>query len=96
MITVGRKWPKSARGDYCAHCDYCGVRWRRGQMTRDASGKLACPDDARGRDDYTLGMLNAEGAAEVAGYVPRDNDGGSYFRTDVNEPSPIRRTREDI
>jgi hypothetical protein len=96
MITVGRRWPKRARGDYCAHCDYCGVRWRRSQLSRDASGKLACPDDVRGRDDVTLDMENAQGALEFANSIPRDHDGGSYFRTDTSEPTPIRRTREDI
>lgn len=95
MPTVGRRWPKKARGDYAAHCDYCGVRWRRGQMVRDAAGRLACPDDRRGRDEVTLSQLNAQGATEF-GHKRYFNDGGSYFRTNADEETPLRTTLEDI
>lgn len=98
MITVGKRWPRSAKGrDYCAHCDYCGVRWRRSKLTRDASGKLACPDDRRGRDHVTLSQANAAGAADWASRRGKaQHDGGSYFQYDPNEETPNRTTLEEI
>src|SRR5687767_6446547 len=62
--TIGKKWPKSApRGDAPAVCDYCSAVWRRSQLVRDRAGRLACPWDAKGRDEATLSFLNAQGAA---------------------------------
>lgn len=95
MRTIGRKWPQSWRGSYAAHCDYCGVRWPRCKMVRDAAGLLACPDDQAGRDTVTLDQENAAGAAEVASHES-DHDGGSYFRVDIHAVPIQRLTREDI
>ena len=95
MRTIGRHWPKSWRGSYAAHCDYCGVRWPRFKMVRDAAGLLACPDDQPGRDTVTLDRENAAGAAE-ASHHGADGDGGSYFRVDNSEVAIQRLTREDI
>lgn len=95
MRTIGRHWPKSWQGSYAAHCDYCGVRWPRLKMARDAAGLLACPDDQPGRDVATLDRENAAGARE-ASHHETDGDGGSYFRVDIHAPIIQRLTREDI
>jgi hypothetical protein len=93
--TIGRHWPKSWRGSYAAHCDYCGVRWPRFKMVRDGAGLLACPDDQKGRDTVTLDRENAAGAREASNHGS-DGDGGSYFRVDIHEVPIQRLTREDI
>lgn len=85
MRTIGRKWTGS-RGDYQAMCDYCGVQWRRDQLRRDASGKLACPDDQRGRDEVTLSNLNA---ARTTRRLDRRNDGGAGWDHDVTVQPPV-------
>ncbi len=60
MRTIGRHWPSSApRGDYPAYCDYCGVKWRRSLLKRDAAGLFRCPDEGNGRDAVTLAQLEA-------------------------------------
>lgn len=59
MRTVGKKWPSGIGPDRQAICSYCGVQWRRSQLTRDASGNLACPDDASGLDVVSLSEGNA-------------------------------------
>lgn len=45
MRTIGRHWPKGARGDYPELCTLCGVKWRRSQLIEDRNGFLVCPDD---------------------------------------------------
>lgn len=52
--TIGRHWPKTAKGDYVWKCDWCGVRWPMSQLTRKPGGLLACPDDVRGKDELEL------------------------------------------
>lgn len=59
MRTIGRKWPVGIGPDRQATCSYCGVQWLRSQLRRDASGNLACPDDAPGLDVVSLSEGNA-------------------------------------
>lgn len=76
MRTIGRHWPKSAPpGDAPARCSYCGVLWRRSQLTRDRAGLYACPQDREGRDVVTLSLLNAKSAAENRGVSSVPSDG---------------------
>lgn len=60
MLTIGRTYagPKRNTADVC---DYCGVTWHRSELTLDANGMLACPDDREGRVSGTLDRLNAAG-----------------------------------
>lgn len=77
MITIGRKWPRSApRGDAPRRCDYCGVPWRRSLLTKDAAGFYACPDDRKGRDVVTLSKLNAEAARRPQAVYPKNEGTG--------------------
>lgn len=59
MRTIGRRLPDGIGPDRVAMCSYCGVQWRRSQLTRDTSGNLACPDDAPGLDIVSLSEGNA-------------------------------------
>lgn len=102
MRTIGYKWPRRApHGDRTVHCDYCGVAWRRSQCTRDRSGRLACPDDRRGRDEATLDELNASTAALHRSATPAE-DGGFFparvTYTGDDDPTFLtqRTTRDDI
>jgi len=73
MRTIGRRYPfKTSRGDYETDCDYCGLRYYRRQMTRDAARMLACPECAGGKDAVTLARENAESAAEFPGVNAKD------------------------
>lgn len=56
MRTIGRTYCGPTR-NYSPHCDYCGVRWLRTDMTLTADGLLACPDD---RDGKTARELDEE------------------------------------
>lgn len=101
-VTIGRKWPTNKpNGDYCVYCDYCGVKWRRSQCTRDRAGRLACPDDRAGRDEVTLSELNASGAARQR-RTTRTEAGGFYSTLGVltgdDDPNFLtqRTTRDDI
>jgi len=67
MRTMSRRYsptpgPPGERRDFCA---YCGMKWYRSQMRRDASGQLACPDDQPGRDAVTLDRINSQNARTV-------------------------------
>lgn len=102
MITIGRKWPtKRLNGDYAVHCDYCGARWRRSQCRLTLSGKLACPDDASGKDELQLAEENAAGAA-ARRQVGAASSGGFYpakvMYTGDDDPLGLtqRTTRDDI
>ena|GEM_PF-1587262 len=59
MRTIGRRWPEAQGPDRQTICSYCGVQWRRSQLTRDASANLACPDCAPGLDIVSLTEGNA-------------------------------------
>lgn len=59
MRTIGRRWPEDAGPDRQALCSYCGVQWRRSELTRDPSQNLACPDCAPGLDVVSLSEGNA-------------------------------------
>jgi len=58
-------------GERRVSCDYCGSKWYRSELVRDASGHLACPDDQDGRDVATLDRINAQNAARAAQRRPR-------------------------
>ena len=103
MRTISYRWPKNApRGDRCVFCDYCGVKWRRSQCTRDRSGRLACPDDKKGRDEVTLNELNAASAHDQRPLNEHEVDGGFYsvLGPFTGDDDPLfltqRRTRDDI
>jgi hypothetical protein len=63
--SIPRRYPHEhvlpgERQDMCA---YCGARWYRSELRRDASGYLICPDDDDGgRDRVTLDRGNAAAA----------------------------------
>lgn len=59
MRTIGRRFPEGIGPDRVALCSYCGVQYRRSQLTRDASQNLACPDCAPGLDIVSLTEGNA-------------------------------------
>lgn len=67
MRTMSRKYSPlpGPPGERRATCDYCGFKWYRSDMRRDASGLLACPDDMEGRDAVTLNRLNSQGTRDV-------------------------------
>jgi hypothetical protein len=68
-------------------CSYCGVQWRRSQLTRDESGNLVCPDEGSGKDELELSRGNAEGAA---GYrQPVDGDEGGAMDQDITQPGEV-------
>ena len=79
MRTIGRRWPVDApRGDYQAPCSYCGVVWRRSQLTKDESGNYACPDEGAGRDAAALAKGNARAAKAFAHRRPPAFRGGPF------------------
>ena len=104
MRTISHRWPTNApRGDRSVFCDYCGVKWRRSQCTLDRAGRLACPDDKRGRDEVTLSELNAESALEGNRAPELDLERGGFYAvpgTLTGNDDPLfltqRRTRADI
>lgn len=74
-LTMPRKYPLPAPGgERRVFCDYCGIKWYRSEMKRDASGRLACPDDQSGRDAVTLDRANARAAALATRPKPRRLD----------------------
>jgi hypothetical protein len=82
-------------------CDYCGVKWRRSQCTRDASGRLACPDDRKGKDELTLSEENAAAAAqlrrsEVHEDGGRSNSSANSLTQDAVNGDWQRTTRDHI
>lgn len=82
MRTIGRHWPKRRLdGDFQAMCGYCGVHWRFFRMRRDRSGRLACPDDMKGRDEITLSEANARAAREAAKRRRRPRPYAGYDNT---------------
>lgn len=91
MRTIGRHWPKSARGDYAALCDYCSVRYRRSQLVKLPNGYFACSgpgtnDDAKGRDERTLDELNA---LEIeTRWHPTPHRGGNFDFMPPPPPEP--------
>lgn len=72
------------RGDYRCLCAYCGVLWHRSRLRKDAAGLLACPDDARGRDQVTLNRLNAANARRRR--PSYRHDGGGTDPTSGGDP----------
>lgn len=68
MRTIPRRYPNlpGPPGERRVFCDYCGIKWYRSELHRDASGFLACPDEGDGRDATTLDRLNARAAAAAA------------------------------
>lgn len=90
MRTMPRNFPRSApRYDYAADCDYCGARYLRSRLVRDAAGLLACPIDSRGRDRVTLQRANQSAAEDVAARyanVP-PRDGGHIEKTTEVPPT---------
>lgn len=96
LKTIRRHWPTTTvRGDYQGLCDYCGVQWRRSQLIRDASGKLACPDDQAGLDEVTLTEANAAAAGQNR-QISVFNDGANYDNDDGLDDPPQRTTAADI
>lgn len=82
MRTIGLQRPAdSPRGDYATRCDYCGVRWLRSKLRRDASGLLACPDET-GADMVTLSRANAAAARRPQ---PKPTDGGGAFHATADD-----------
>ena len=102
MRTIGHRWPSTApQGDRAVFCDYCGVKWRRSQCTRDASGRLACPDDRKGKDELTLSEENAAAAAqlrrsEVHEDGGRSNSSANSLTQDAVNGDWQRTTRDHI
>jgi len=72
---------RSPPGDCIRACSYCGVPWYRSQLTRDASGNLACPDELPGRDVVTLNEGN------LAWYSSRRQLGDSGMPADGTVPA---------
>jgi hypothetical protein len=96
MRTVGTRLPRSKIGDRCAHCDYCGVRYFRSDLTKYAYGRLACAADRRGKDEVTLNRENALGALEYGRSRQTAEVDGNYFVTD-GTVAPIHLTsRNDL
>lgn len=62
MRTIGRHWPKSARGDYRADCSDCGAPFRRSQLRKNRAGHYLCESCDGGRDIVTLTEANARAA----------------------------------
>jgi hypothetical protein len=86
MRTIGKRLPAGHGPDRCAICSYCGVQWLRSQLRRDASGNLACPDDAPGLDVVSLSEGNARLMRSQGPRSIGPNDGGyDYF---VSPPDP--------
>lgn len=86
MRTVGRRWPEGIGPDRQALCSYCGVQWRRSQLTRDASQNLACPDCAPGLDIVSLSEGNARLMRSQQPKVVGPVDGS--YDTFICPPSP--------
>lgn len=59
MRTYGKRLRPGGGPDRTALCSYCGALYLRSQLTRDPSGNLACPTDARGLDKVSLDLGNA-------------------------------------
>src|SRR5690348_15913111 len=69
MRTIGQRLRDGERPGRVALCSYCGVAWHRSKLVRDASGNLACPDDAAGLDVVSLSEGNAR---MMRSQAPRD------------------------
>lgn len=94
--TIGKRF-RGKLGDSTAHCSYCGVRWLRSELVRDASGRFACPDDVKGRDEVTLDQANAAAAKEFASrFGKKPVNDAPYFKTDPNETPVYYRNRNDL
>lgn len=101
MRTIGHRWPSTApQGDRAVFCDYCGVKWRRSQCVRDRAGRLACPDDRKGKDELTLSEENAAGAAQLRRSEVQEEGGRSESTpstlSDTLDGSWQRTTRDHI
>lgn len=91
MRTIGHKRShRSPPGDSVRLCSYCGVAWYRSQLTRDASGNLACPDELPGRDVVTLNEGN------LAWYSSRRVPGQTGMPTDGTVPSKSTEVAPDV
>jgi hypothetical protein len=64
MRTIGRRIRSGERSR--ALCSYCGTRWDRDKLYRDAAGLLVCPQEGRGRDAVTLTRENVAASREFA------------------------------
>lgn len=77
MRTVGRRIKNGQRS--VALCDYCGARFDRRDLVRDASGLLRCPQEGDGRDAVTLNEANVAAAEAWADRkIPEPYDPGQY------------------
>jgi hypothetical protein len=80
--TIGRHWRGDSQ-DYAALCDYCDVRYRRSQLKKQSSGRLACIGPGtngcgEGRDEVELDKQNADIMRNRR--RPRAHDGGRFDR----------------
>lgn len=77
MRTIGRRVKKGQRS--VALCDYCGARFDRRDLVRDASGLLRCRQEGDGRDAVTLTEANVAAAEAWADRkIPEPYDPGQY------------------
>lgn len=68
-----RSTPRYGSGPIRIHedyCDYCGCKWPRDKMVRDASGKLRCPKEGSGLDALALDRMNARAVATMRPVQP--------------------------
>lgn len=88
MRTVGRRIRGGERSR--ATCDYCGTRFDRRDLVRDASGLLRCPQEGDGRDAVTLNEANVAAAEEWADRkIPEPYDPGQYDKETATQQSAI-------
>lgn len=73
-MTIGRHWPRSAKGDYAWPCSYCGMMWRRSQLRKDNNGSYVCPDEGNGEDETALDEQNRAMTPEGYGEQNRGYD----------------------
>jgi hypothetical protein len=82
MRTSGRKIRKGERSR--ATCDYCGARYDRRDLVRDASGLLRCLSEGDGRDTVTLNEANVAAAEAWADRkIPEPHDPGMYDKEEA-------------
>ena len=60
MRTYGRHENLHRPQQYEARCEICGVVWRRSELHEDGVGRLICPDEGDGLDEFTLAEESAE------------------------------------
>lgn len=77
------KHNRTARGDFAANCDDCGVLWLRSELEKKGDGLLYCPDCIDGRDAVTLNLQNEQAAHELQP-AARTYTGGSFRQDDLS------------